>query len=212
MKRTYRTAAEEWQPHQAQGDGSAEWWNLTAAVCDPAGPRYFLSWTVIHPGRRHLGHLAPQVVAQIRPGYNLYAGRFVLISELASIRKAGVPAVFVMNDHEVWDEETSALRLRDAQDEHECAWSFDGERMDLAMRSPALGFNLNIQVWAGDQAGPARHRADSGGSYSLPRLQITGSVTYPDERGKPVEVEVSGTGWADRQWGDFDTDQGWWLA
>ncbi len=37
----------------------------------------------------------------------------------------------------------------------------------------------------------------------------TGSVTYTDERGKPIDVDVSGTGWADRQWGNFATDQGW---
>jgi hypothetical protein len=44
--------------------------------------------------------------------------------------------VFVMNDHEVWDEEAPALRLRDTQHEHKCAWSFDGERMDLTVNSP----------------------------------------------------------------------------
>lgn len=192
-KRTHRSAAEEWQPHQTQGDRSAEWWNLTAVVFDPAGTRYFLSWTVAHPGR-----------VQIKPGYSLYAGRLTLISYQASIRKAGAPAMFVMNDREVWDKEASALRLRDARDEHECAWSFDGERMDLAMRSPTLGFSL--KVLAGSQAMWA---ADHSFFYSLPRLQITGSVTYTDERGKPIDVDVSGTGWADRQWGSFAADQGW---
>lgn len=43
----------------------------------------------------------------------------------------------------------------------------------------------------------------------LPRLRIAGSVTYTDERGKPVAVDVSGSGWADRRWGDFPADQGW---
>jgi len=28
----------------------------------------------------------------------------------------------------------------------------------------------------------------------LPRLRIAGSVTYTDERGKPVAVDVSGSG------------------
>ena len=174
-------------------------------VCDPAGTRYFLSWTVTHPGRRHLGLLPPQVVAQIKPGQGLYACRFTLISYQASIRKAGVPAVFVMNDHEVWDEEASTLCLRDAQHEHECAWSFDGERMDLAVSSPTLAFNLKMQggsqvMWAEDQPGAeglGRDSADGGHgfSYSLPRLRIAGSVTYADERGKPTAVDVSGSGW-----------------
>ena len=53
-KLTHHSAAEDWQPHRAQGDQSTEWWNLTAAVGDPGGARYFLSWTVTHLGRRRL--------------------------------------------------------------------------------------------------------------------------------------------------------------
>jgi predicted secreted hydrolase len=217
-KQTHRSAAEEWQPHRPQGDRSAEWWDLTAVVSDPASTRYFLSWTVTRPGPRHLGQLPPQMVAQVKPGQSLYACRFTLISYQASIRRAGVPAVFVMNDHEVWDEEASRLCLRDARHAHECAWSFDGERMDLAVSSPTLAFDLKIQgasrvMWAEDQpraAALVRDRADGGHSfsYSLPRLRIAGSVTYTDERGKPIAVDVSGSGWADRQWGDFLADQG----
>jgi hypothetical protein len=218
MRRTHGSAMEEWQPHRPQGDRSAEWWNLTAAVRDPADTRYFLSWTVAHPGRRHLGQQPPQVITQIKPGQSLYACQFTLISYQASIRKAGVPAMFVTNDHEVWDEETSTLCLRDAQHEHECAWSFDGERMDLAVSSPTLAVNLKIQggsqvMWAEDQRRAAGLDRDSACgshsfSYSLPHLQIAGSVTYTDERGKPTAVDVSGSGWADRQWGDFLADQG----
>ena len=126
--------------------------------------------------------------------------------------------MFVMNDDEVWDEEASTLCLRDAQHEHECAWSFDGERMDLAVSSPALGFNLKIRggsqvMWAEDQPGAeglAQEGADGGHGfwYSLPHLRIAGSVTYTDERGKLTAVDVSGSGWADRQWGDCPADQG----
>jgi hypothetical protein len=217
-ERTHGSAVEEWQPHRPQGDRSAEWWNLTAMVRDPASTRYFLSWTVTHPSRRHLGQLPPQMLAQIKPGQSLYACRLTLISGQASIRRAGVPAVFVMNDHDVWDEEASTLYLRDAQHEHECAWSFDGERMDLAVSLPTLAFNLKIQggsqvMWAEDQpraAGLVPDRADGGHSffYSLPRLRIAGSVTYTDEDRKSIAVDVSGSGWADRQWGDFPADQG----
>lgn len=218
-KRTHGSAVEEWPPHRPQGDRSAEWWNLTAVVRDPARTRYFLSWTVTHADRRHLGQLPPQMIAQIKPGQSLYACRFTLISGQASIRRAGVPAVFVMNDHDVWDEEASALCLRDAQHEHECAWSFDGERMGLAVCFPTLAVNLKIQggsqvMWAEDQpaaTGLGQDSADGGQSlsYSLPHLRIAGSITYTDERGKPTAVDVSGSGWADRQWGDLPADQGW---
>jgi predicted secreted hydrolase len=57
-------------------------------------------------------------------------------------------------------------------------------------------------LWGEDQDGASF-------SYSLPRLRIAGSVTYTDERGKRTAVDVSGSGWADRQWGDFAADQGW---
>jgi hypothetical protein len=198
-QRTRRSAAGEWPPHRPRGDRSAEWWTLTAVIRDPAGLRYFLSWSVTHPGLSQLG-----------PGQGLYACRFTLISCQASLRKVGVPAVFVMNDDEVWDEEASALCLRDVQHEDECLWSFDGERMDLAVSSPTLAFSLKIQggsqvMWTGYQDG-----ADGGRSfcYSLPRLRIAGSVTYADERGKPTAVDVSGSGWADRQWGDAPAGQG----
>jgi predicted secreted hydrolase len=216
---TPRSAAEEWQPRRAQGDQWTEWWSLTAAVGDPAGARYFLSWTVTHPGRRHLGKLPPDVIAQIKPGQDLYTCRFTLISYQASIRKAGVPMMFVMNDQEVWDDQASALRLRDAQDEHECAWSFDGERMDLTVCSPTLAVSLKIQggsqvIWADDQPGaqgPGQDGTDDGQgfSYSLPRLRIAGSVTCIDQRGKPTTADVSGSGWADRQRSDFPADQLW---
>ena len=69
-------------------------------------------------------------------------------------------------------------------------------------------------AWAEGQPGRkglAQDRADAGhsSSYSLPHLRIAGSITYTDERGKPTAVDVSGAGWADRQWGDFPADQGW---
>ena len=208
-KRTHGSAVEEWQPHRPQGDRSAEWWNLTAVLWDPARTRYFLSWTVTHAGWRDLGPLPAQMVAQLKPGQSLYACRFTLISCQASIRRAGVPAVFVMNDRDVWDENASTLYLRDAQHEYECAWFFDGERMDLAVYSPTLAFTLKIQggsqvMWAEDRprtAGLVRDRADGGHSfsYSLPRLRIAGSLSYTDERGKPIAVDVGGSGWADRQ-------------
>ena len=109
---------------------------------------------------------------------------------------------------EVWDEEASTLCLRDAQHEHECTWSYDGERMDLAVYSPTLTVNLKMQggfqvTWAEGQPGRkglAQDRADAGhsSSYSLPHLRIAGSITYTDERGKPTAVDVRGAGWADR--------------
>jgi hypothetical protein len=92
-------------------------------------------------------------------------------------------------------------------------------RAELAVSSPTLAFHLKnrggspadvgrIPVW---REGPVQDRADGGHSfsYSLPRLRIAGPLTYTDERGKPTAVDVSGSGWADSQWGDFLADQDW---
>jgi hypothetical protein len=92
-------------------------------------------------------------------------------------------------------------------------------RAELAVSSPTLAFNLKnrggfpadvgrIPVW---REGPVQDRADGGHScsYSLPRLRIAGPLTYADERGKPAAVDVSGSGWADSQWGDFLAGQDW---
>ena len=51
---------EEWHPHRPQGDRSAEWWNLTAVVWDPASTRYFLSWTVTHRTDATSGNCRPR--------------------------------------------------------------------------------------------------------------------------------------------------------
>lgn len=91
--------------------------------------------------------------------------------------------------------------------------------MGLAVCFPTLAVDLKIQggsqvMWAEDQSGATGLGQDSadGGqsfSYTLPHLRIAGSITYTDERGKPTAVDVSGSGWADRQWGDLPADQGW---
>ena len=212
-KRTHRSAAEEWQPHRPQGDRSAEWWNLTAALCDPGGARYFLSWSVTHPGQRHLGQLPPGVAAQMKPGQGLYACQFALISYQASLRKAGVPAVFVMNDHEVWDEEVSALCLRDSQHEHRVRLVLrrraDGPGRELAGaggRPEDSGrFPGHVGRRPGCRGGPrpgGRPAAATASGIRCRTCGSRGSVTYTDERGKLTAVDVSGSGWADRQWED----------
>ena len=90
-------------------------------------------------------------------------------------------------------------------------------RAELAVSSPTLAFNLKNRggsqlMWAEYQSGAkGPSRADGGRSFScsLPRLRITGPLTYTDERGKPTAVDVSASGWADSQWGDFLADQDW---
>ncbi len=41
--------------------------------------------------------------------------------------------------------------------------------------------------------------------YSLPRVQLVGRITYTGKGGVRREIDVTGQGWVDRQWGDFLT-------
>ncbi len=216
-KKIHRSAKDEWQPHQTQSDRSFEWWYFTAVVHDTAGTPYFLFWNIFSfAGKRHLEQM-PQVAAQIKPGQALFSCQFSLSNYTTAIHRGEVP-IFVMNEKEVWDADTSTLRLRSAQ--YDCSWSYDGENLNLAVTSPTMSFHLGMQggsqvMWAKDQLGvegliQEGPEGDYSFYYSLARLRISGSVTYTDETGHPTTVEVSGSGWVDRQWGDFMTNAWEW--
>ena len=48
--------------------------------------------------------------------------------------------------------------------------------------------------------------------YSLPRLIVSGNISYMDESGNSKTVEVAGQGGVDRQWGDFSTSAWEWAS
>jgi predicted secreted hydrolase len=83
----------------------------------------------------------------------------------------------------------------------------------LRVTSGVLAFDLEMRggsqvMWAKDRLGAEGFiqegtEGDYSFHYSLPRLRIAGSVSYDDEDGQPVTVEVTGSAWIDRQWGDF---------
>lgn len=222
-KGTHRSAAEEWQPHRAQSDRAFEWWYITSVVHDAAGTPYFLFWCVFHSsGKRHLQEqLPPELVAQIKPEQSAYVCLFTMTNYQSGTRTES-PVMFIMQDNEVWHDATSTLRLHDAQHEHECAWSFDGEQLHLMTKSPALAFDLQMLggsqvMWAKDHLGregliQEGAEGDYSFYYSLPRLQVTGSISYTDESKQPITAEVGGFGWIDRQWGDFMTRHWEWAS
>jgi len=104
------------------------------------------------------------------------------------------------------DEELAATGAEDLQGRASGELADTGVQPEEPGRFPA--YVGRIPVW---REGPVQDRADGGHSfsYSLPRLRITGPLTYTDKRGKPTAVDVSGSGWADSQWGDFFADQDW---
>src|SRR6266436_8070566 len=48
--------------------------------------------------------------------------------------------------------------------------------------------------------------------YSLPRVQLVGRITYTGKGGVRREIDVTGQGWVDRQWGDFLTKSWEWSS
>jgi predicted secreted hydrolase len=103
------------------------------------------------------------------------------------------------------------------------SWSFDGENMDAVLKSQNLSFALNMQggnqvMWSKDVAYDKEGFIQQGlpGNvsfyYSLPRLFISGNLTYLDQSGTNKTIDVAGQGWVDRQWGDFKTDAWEWNS
>src|SRR5258708_24685254 len=48
--------------------------------------------------------------------------------------------------------------------------------------------------------------------YSLPRVAVVGRIIYTGKDGVRREIDVTGQGWVDRQWGDFLTKAWEWTS
>ena len=94
--------------------------------------------------------------------------------------------------------------------------------MHLRVASPRLSYDLHLTgagqvMYAKDKLGIEgfiQEGAQQDRSYyhSLPRLGIVGRITYTGKGGVRREIDVSGQGWADRQWGDFLTNSWEWSS
>jgi hypothetical protein len=94
--------------------------------------------------------------------------------------------------------------------------------MHLTVASPQLSYDLRLTgagqvMYAKDKLGiqgfiQEGAREDRSYYYSLPRLHIVGRITYAGKGGVPREIDVTGQGWVDRQWGDFLTKSWEWSS
>src|SRR5260370_38282656 len=57
-----------------------------------------------------------------------------------------------------------------------------------------------------------RSSEDRSSYYSLPSVEIVGWITYTGKGGVRREIDVTGQGWVDRQWGDFLTKSWEWSS
>ncbi|MGB1341911.1 MAG: lipocalin-like domain-containing protein [Pseudomonadales bacterium] len=180
--------------HGPHNQYRSEWWYLTAVLEDDRGREYGLHFTQFrqslvpmptgkgpwHTGQAYLGHLA---VTDVASGVHLEAERFARgHPDLAGVI-SGTEFSAVIED-----------------------WSLKGSAMGPVVLSLSASepdqFGVDLQI---KQKGPIVLQGDRGLSekgpgsasyyYSIPRLQIEGTLKLSDR-----QVPVTGLGWLDREW------------
>src|SRR5882757_7822820 len=210
-----RSPVEEWQPHGKQSESTTEWWYLTAVVHDTAGNPYFLVWCPFH----FTGEKASPASAGL-PRYERAIAALTGFTDYRdNFRIADFPAA-VVNEADTWDPTTNAIRF--VAGEYSSEWSYEGDIMNLTVASPQLSYAVRLTgaaqvMYAKDKLGIEgfiQEGADADRSYyySLPRVEIVGRITYTGKGGVRRQIDVTGQGWVDRQWGDFLTKSWEWSS
>ena len=210
-----RSPVEEWQPHGKESDSTTEWWYLTAVVHDTTGNSYFLVWSAVHftgekTGPASAGLPRDQRAIAALTGFTDYRDSFHI---------GGFPAA-VANEADTWNPRTNALRF--AAGDYMSEWSYNGDSMNLTVESPQLSYDLRLigadeVMYAKDKLGikgfiQEGAQEDRSYYFSLPRVEIVGRITYTGKDGVRREIDVTGQGWVDRQWGDFLTKSWEWSS
>ena len=214
-KPTLRSPVAEWQPHGKQSETATEWWYLTALVNDTAGNRYFLVWCPFH----FSGEKSSPASAGLPGDRRAIATMTGFTDYRDNFRIADFP-VAVVNEADTWDAKTNALRF--AAGDYKSEWSYNGDNMHLKVASPQLSYDLRLTgaeqvMYAKDKLGVKGFiqegaPEDRSFYYSLPRVEIVGRISYTGKGGVRREIDVTGQGWVDRQWGDFLTKSWEWSS
>jgi len=210
-----RSPTEEWQPHGKQSESTTEWWYLTAVVHDTAGNTYFLVWCPFH----FTGEKSSPASAGLPRDQRAVAAMTGFTNYRDNFRIADFP-VAVVNEADTWDPKTNALRF--VASKYSSEWSYKGDSMNLTVASPEVSYNLRLTgaeqvMYAKDKLGikgliQEGAQEDRSYYYSLPRVEIVGRISYIGKGGVRLEIDVTGQGWVDRQWGDFLTKSWEWSS
>lgn len=215
---THRSAKEEWQPHRGQTAISQEWWYFTALLHDASGNRYMLFTTVFKFDGMETPVIksVPKVAAMLGPNAtvisptvelsNYDTGFHYYDEDFAIVHRTWIRVI--------WDGKSNSLNYKTPH--YTGSWRFDGENMTAVLKSQKLSYDLSMQggkqvMWAKDstfnKTGFIQEGLPGNVSfyYSLPRLIVSGKLTYVTELGTNKTIDVVGQGWVDRQWGDFKT-------
>jgi hypothetical protein len=210
-----RSPVLEWQPHGRQGETSIEWWYLTALVHDAAGNPYFLFWCPFH----FTGEKVAPMSAGLAPHRRAVAA-LVGFTDYRDDFHIGEFPEAVVNEADTWDAESNALQF--VAGDYSSSWSYEGDLMHLTVASPRLSCDVRITgashvMYAKDKLGiegfiQEGAQEDRSYYYSLPHVQLAGRITYTGKGGALRDIDVTGQGWVDRQWGDFLTRSWEWSS
>ena len=210
-----RSPVEEWQPHSKQSEPTTEWFYLTALVNDAAGSPYFLAWCPFH----FAGEKSSPASAGLASDRRAIAAMAGFTDYRNNFRIADFPAG-VVNEADTWNPKTNALRF--AAGDYSSEWSYKSDTMNLTVDSTQLSYDLRSTgaekvMYAKDKLGITGFiqkgaREDRSYYYSLARVEIVGRITYIGKDGVRREIDVTGQGWVDRQWGDFLTKSWEWSS
>jgi len=214
-KPALRSPVEEWQPHAKQSQATTEWWYLTAVVHDTAGNPYFLAWCPFH----FSGEKSSPGSAGLQPNERAIAALSGFTDYRDNFHIGDFPAA-VVNEASTWEPRTNAVRFVAGQ--YRSEWSYSGDTMNLTVASPQLSYAVSLTgagqvMFAKDKLGiegfiQEGAPGDLSYYYSLPRVQLVGRITYIGKGGVRREIDVTGQGWVDRQWGDFLTNAWEWSS
>ncbi|WP_235809182.1 lipocalin-like domain-containing protein [Secundilactobacillus collinoides] len=128
--------------------------------------------------------------------------------------------VFV-NLENIFDKKTNSIEIHQPQNNLDVSFGFKGGHVHLKAETEAYSCNLEMSgadrvMWMTDNAlktdGLIREGVEGDRSfyYSLHELPVTGALNI--EAIESSDVQVSGAGWIDRQWGDFLTRNWEWTS
>ena len=219
---THRSAKAEWQPHRAQTTTSQEWWYFTALLHDASGNRYMLFSTIFKYDGKDVPIVkgAPEFASKLGPNATIISPTVELSNYDTGFHTFNSDAAIV-DPKAIWNSKSNTLSYNTPQ--YTGSWSFNGQNLTAVLKSPKMSFDLNMQggnqvMWAKDAAFNKEGFLQQGipGNvsfyYSLPRLIISGKLSYTNESGTNKTIDVVGQGWVDRQWGDFKTQAWEWAS
>ncbi|MDY6860373.1 MAG: lipocalin-like domain-containing protein [Pseudomonadota bacterium] len=205
-----RSPMEEWAPHAKMSEKTLEWWYLTSLAYDEAGNPYFI-FVILNnfTGEEYQkmnGASAPDGKRIVSIG-----GRIMDYNR----EKSYVPATSggMMDDSEIWDAENNAAIFKTSTGT--ASWSYNDQNMQLEMETPNIKLSLRLGdadkvYWHQDKLGiegMIQQGAEDDFSfyYSIPSATLNGTMSLTDEDGNTRHLVLSGSGWVDKQWGDFLT-------